>query len=167
MSDSKGVLSFMSKTHFRDEAMLKIQRAAKRIDEFNALLHEKRPFRYVVETDTQSRHRSILAKKNHAVVDDAALIAGDAAHNLRSALDYAYSAIVTPYASTPNEKRAIQFPFCQEAARLDEAVKNRLANRVSDRFFSAIMGLKSYHEPEATAFWPGSMQLTSLINTAV
>jgi hypothetical protein len=132
--------------HPKDTWQLKLKRASKRIDELNAFLREERPFTYVVQTDTITGQRATLAKKNETIADEAAAIAGDAAHNLRSALDHVYWSIVSPFATTPKERRAVQFPFSERADRLEEAVKNRLANRVSDRFFRAICGLKPYAE---------------------
>ena len=130
----------------RDQALLKVDRAAERVVELNTLLNETRPFRYFVKTDLDTRKRSTFAKENHAAIDRAALIIGDAAHNLRSALDYAYGEIVAPFTNSPREQRAIQFPFSQTKDRLEEAVKNRLAHKVGQRFFDTIMALLPHHE---------------------
>lgn len=129
-----------------DSAILKVERAAERILEVSKILREDRPFSYVVETDTMARERATCAKKNEAAVDRISLTAGEALQHLSSALDYAYWAIVSPYASTPREAKATQFPFSERADRLSEAVKNRLANRVSDRFFDAIISLRPHGE---------------------
>lgn len=132
-------------------AYLKIDRAAKHIDELSQLLHEKRPFRYMVETDTQTNKRSTFAKKDEAVADQAALVAGDALHCLRTALDYAYWNKVSPLATTDRERKNVQFPFSETAARLDEAVANRLAKRVSQAFFDYLIALKPHGEPGGNA----------------
>ena len=129
-----------------DQAILKVDRAAERIAELNTFLNETRPFRYFVKTDLDACKRSTFAEENHTAVDRTAIIIGDAAHNLRSALDFAYGEIVLPFATSPKERRAVQFPFSQTRDRLEEAVKNRLAHRVSDRFFKAIMRLLPHHE---------------------
>jgi hypothetical protein len=127
-------------------AFLKLDRAAERVAELNELFRKKRPFAYVLETNTKTGQRATYAKENEAVVASAALISGDAAHNIRSALDHAYWEIVSPVGTTEKERRAVQFPFSKTAARLEEAVKKRLAHKVSPRFFDAIMGLKPHGE---------------------
>jgi hypothetical protein len=129
-----------------DGAILKVNRASEHIADLNKLFREQPPFTYVVETNTQTGERATLAKKNEALVKKIAMICGDAAHNLRASLDHAFWDIVSPFATTDAERRRIQFPFVQEAARLDEAVKQRFADRVSQKFFDAIKGLRPYKE---------------------
>lgn len=127
-------------------ANLKLERASERISELSELLREKRPFRYVVETNTITRQRATYAKKNEAVIDRASIIAGDAAHNIRTALDHAWWDIVSPHVEGERALKAVQFPFSETAARLKEAVANRLAKRVSVRFFDAVVALKPHGE---------------------
>lgn len=127
-------------------AQLKLERAAERIAELSDLLREERPFRYILETNTITRERATYAKKNEAVIDRASLIAGDAAHNIRTALDHAWWDIVSPHVDGERALKAVQFPFSETAARLKEAVANRLAKRVSDRFFEAAVNLKPHGE---------------------
>ena len=127
-----------------DSATLKIDRAAEYIRELNELFRKKRPFVFVVETDTQTRKRFAFVKQDEAVVNKAAAISGDAVHNLRAALDHAYCEIVSPYATSPREERKVQFPFCETAAGLEIAVKKRLADRVSASFFQALIDLKPF-----------------------
>ncbi len=134
-----------------DEALRKLERAAKHIGELTQLLREKRPFRYVLQTDMQTGQRSTRPKKDIAVIADARDLASDAIQNLRTALDYAYYEIVRPFATTPKEVKAVQFPFSETAARLNEAVANRLADRVSPRFASAIVALAPHGEPGGDA----------------
>jgi hypothetical protein len=128
-------------------AELKLGNASKHVRDINELLEKSPPFSYVLETDTQSRQRSTFARKNEAVIDAIGLLCGDAAHNLRSALDHAYNEIVLPFAKTDGERKAVQFPFCDGPNRLAEAVKNRLAHRVSTSFFDKICSFKPHGEP--------------------
>jgi hypothetical protein len=128
-------------------AFLKLDNASEHIQKVNKILKEDRPFTYVLETDIQTSRRATFAKRDEAVIDKLALACGDAAHNLRSALDHAYSQIVLPFATTAGEKKAVQFPFCAGPQSLTEAVKNRLAHRVSQTFFDAIIALKPHGEP--------------------
>ncbi|HEV2630133.1 MAG TPA: hypothetical protein VGV41_15980 [Pseudolabrys sp.] len=126
-----------------DSASLKIDRAANHARELIKLLNENRPFSYVLETNTQTRKRATFAKKNEAVVMEAAVICGDIVHNLRTALDHAFWQIVSPYVSE-HEERTVQFPFCREPHRLDTAIEQRFANRVSTRFVDALRSLRPH-----------------------
>jgi hypothetical protein len=129
-----------------DNAILKVQRALEHISELNQLFQKKRPFTYILETNVKTGQRATFAKTNELVVDAAALICGDAIHNLRSALDHAYWEIVSPFASTDSERERLQFPFSKTAARLVRNVEQRLANKVSPSFFQAILDLKPHGE---------------------
>lgn len=129
-----------------DTAELKLKRASERIAELDAFLADARPFSYVLQTNTITGERATLAKKNQAAADEAAAIAGDAVHNIRTALDHAYWDIVSPFATTKREQRAVQFPFCEEASRLEQTAKSRFADRVGGKFFNAIKALKPYKE---------------------
>jgi hypothetical protein len=133
--------------HKFKSAQLKIGNASEHIDKVNEILRKEAPFTYILGTDTMARQRSPFTKKNDAVVDRLALVVGDVAHNLRAALDHAYSEIVLPLAIKPGEKKAVQFPFCEGPNRLAETVKNRLADRVSGAFFDTICALKPHGEP--------------------
>jgi len=127
-----------------DSATLKIERSSEYIQELNELFREKHPFVFVVETDTKTRKRAAFIKHDEAIICRAAAISGDIVHNLRAALDHAYWKIVSPFATSPKEERSIQFPFSKTAAGLEEAVKNRLADRVSASFFKALIDLKPH-----------------------
>lgn len=135
----------------------RIDRASEHIRELEELVRDTRPFSYVLETNTQTRERATFAKKNEAVIDRVSVISGDVVHALHSALDYAYWDVVSPVTTNEGERRSIQFPFGKTADRLDEAVKNRLAHRVSDEFSDAIISLKAHGEP-------GGNELLYLIN---
>jgi len=127
-------------------ARLKIDRASEHITDINEVLKEKRPFRYIVETDAKAGRRATMAEKDQAVVDALSVRSGDAIHNLRSALDHAYGAVVRRVATTDRERRDVQFPFSETASRLEEARKNRLAHKVSPEFLAAILSLKPHEE---------------------
>lgn len=138
-------------------AYLKIDRASEHIGELNELVRKERPFSYVLETNTQTGERATFAKKNEAVIDSIAVIAGDVVHNLHTALDHAYWEAVSPFATKEGERKNVQFPFSETANRFSVAAKNRLAHRVSQSFFDAIIGLKAYGEA-------GGNKLLYLIN---
>jgi hypothetical protein len=130
-----------------DSAYLKINRAAKHVTELSELFRKECPFSYILETNAMTGERATFAKKNEAVISCAAITCGDVIHNLRSALDHAYWEIVSPFAATEAERKKVQFPFSKTLAGLNETVKDRLADRVSPRFFKAFIDLKPYPEP--------------------
>jgi hypothetical protein len=126
---------------------LEIDRATEHIAEINKLIRESPPFSYVLETHTKTRQRSTFAKKNETVIDRIGVISGEAVHALHTAIDHAYWEIVSPFATKPGHEMQIQFPFHETSNGFDEAVKNRLAHRVSPGFEAAIRGLKAHGEP--------------------
>jgi len=133
-------------------AHLKLDNAAIHIAKANELLEKKRPFTYVLETNTQTRKRATFAKENEAVTDELAVVCGDVFCNLRTALDFAYWQIVSPHVSSEKQRRNIQFPFCKRRLAigddkgLEETITNRFADKVSPEFCDAIRSLKPYGE---------------------
>ena len=137
----------MSLTDKFKSARLKIDRASVHIADVTKVLTEKRPFRYILQTDAKAGWRCTYAERDETDVDDIAVLCGDAIQNLRSAIDHAYSAVVHPHAVSPREQKAVQFPFSETAARLDESCRNRLSHKVSPEFHAAILALKPHGEP--------------------
>ena len=129
-----------------DSALAKLQWASKRINELNDVLVEERPFTYILETNNQTGQRSTFAKRNETEIANCALACGEIIQGLRSALDHAYWEIVSPCATTSGAQRAIQFPFSETASRLAKAIENRLAHRVSQRFYDTIFALSPHGE---------------------
>jgi len=129
-----------------DSASLKIKRASKHIRELTNLLNKERPFKYIMETNTVTLQRSLMAKKNITVISEAGDIAADAIHNLRVALDHAYFEIAAPFAKGVRGIKGIQFPFSETLDGLEGAAKNRIAHKVGDKFFRTIITLKPYGE---------------------
>lgn len=127
-------------------ARFKIDRASEHIREISETISETRPFRYTLETNAVTLERSLGAEQDDATIHRIAGVAGDAVHNLRSAIDHAYSAVVLPHARTDSERRAVQFPTSKSEARLEKSVISRLADRVSPEFVDAIMKLKPHGE---------------------
>lgn len=130
-----------------DSAALKINRATEHIEELNELFREKRPFGYVLETNTKTSERATLTKKNEAVVNTGALLCGDAVHNLRSALDHAYWEIVSPRLDTDRELKSAQFPFSKTRDGLPKAIQQRFAHYAGMGFYCALLKLRPYGEP--------------------
>ncbi|MCK5844449.1 MAG: hypothetical protein KAG97_07060 [Victivallales bacterium] len=124
-----------------DEAAIKLNRAAKHYNELEKFVDANRPFRVVVETNVKTKSRLLYITQEDALVKEASVIASDSIQNIRASLDYAYWEIVSPFAASTRDKRAVQFPFSETKDRLDEAIKNRLAHRVSDKFYKYISDL--------------------------
>jgi hypothetical protein len=142
-----------------DSAYLKIDRAAKHIEELSELVHQTRPFGYIIETNTETGQRLAFPTKNEAVIDAMALIIGDVVHNLRSALDHAYWLIVCGTERErffsmfrghrpPAEKEAlIQFPFAKDAKRLNDVLRLRSAHYAGTGFSDALRQLRPHGPP--------------------
>lgn len=148
----------MSKDHLTHSAYLKIDRATEHINEINKILRENPPFSYVVQTNIQARECAALVKRNKPLIERIACISGDAIHNLRTALDHVYWSIVSPCVSDVKARKNIQFPHSKTWAGLNEAVSNRMAQKVSADFFKVLINLKPYSEK-------GGNKLLSLIHT--
>jgi hypothetical protein len=127
-----------------DSAFLKVDRAAKYVADLSELFRKNRPFSYCVETNTQTGQRATFAKKNEAVINEAALICGDIVHNLRTALDHAYWSIVSPRTTDDREREKIQFPFSKTEAFLSKAIQNRLAHWAGTGLYCALNQLKPH-----------------------
>ncbi len=125
-------------------AYLKLDRASEHIANLSEIIHKERPFSYILETNTQTRKRTTLAKRNDPIINRIIIICGDAIHNLRSALDNAYWEIVSPFVSDKKRQRNVQFPFCENCASLTKTIENRCASLVSTSFVDAIVNLKPY-----------------------
>ena len=130
----------------RDSADLKIDRAQEHINELEQLLNNQRPFRYMVTTNLRNSTREGSTIEDNALVTRISLLLSDTVHNLRTALDHAYWEIVSPFAHTEAERRRIQFPYCESAARMEDELKSRLADRVSNSFFNALKALPIFGE---------------------
>src|ERR1700752_3986576 len=130
-----------------DSAILKVDRAAKHVGELNELLRKKRPFQFTVSTNTKTGERSAFTKRNKAVINEIALINGDAVHNLRSALDHTYWEIVSPHCTSDQERRRVQFPFTSKASEVRKTILDAYGQRAGTGFFAAMMALRPHGEP--------------------
>jgi hypothetical protein len=129
-----------------DSALLKVERATKHVGELNELLGKKRPFTFVVKTDTQTGQRSAFTKKNKPAVDEIAIICGDVIHNLRSALDHVYWEIVSPHCTSDKERKAVQFPITSKANMLCKTLHDARAQSAGTGFYAALRKLRPHGE---------------------
>jgi hypothetical protein len=74
-----------------DGARLKIRRAKHHVEDARKEIQQflsRRPYRLIVETDSDPRFQRVVLRHGECIPYDIALIIGDAVHNLRSALDH-------------------------------------------------------------------------------
>ncbi|PSU71471.1 hypothetical protein C9J22_06695 [Photobacterium phosphoreum] len=129
-----------------DSAHLKIQRAEKHYSELYALFDKKKPFKYFLETNFKTGQRATFAKRDVAVVNEAAIIIGDLIHNLRAAIDHSYWSCTSDFAKSEAEKRNIQFPITSNEDALKKSTLPGLPKRVSESFSEGLASLKPYRE---------------------
>jgi hypothetical protein len=130
-----------------NSALLKIDRAAKHIEELNAFLRKSTSFRFVVTTDTKTGERFFFVKENEPTTRHVALICGDVVHNLRSALDHIFWEIVSPHCTTNQEQRRVQFPITAKAGDVDKALRDAYAQRAGTGFYCALLRVRPHGEP--------------------
>lgn len=141
-----------------DSASLKIDRAAKHIAELNKLLEKSRPFVLVVHTNIDTRKRTLLPKRNKAIINEIGLICGDVVHNLRAALDHAYWEIIESRCANDWERKRTQFPFSETESGYLASIEKRFGNRAGTGFYCALRLLRSHGET-------GGNELLALIHT--
>jgi len=128
-------------------AYSKIARAIDLIGELERTVASDQPFTYILETNTITKQRATYAMRNERCTENIEVIAGDVIHNLHAALDHAYWEIVSPFATTDGQRRNIQFPFSQAEDRYPDAVRTRLAHKVSNRFLEELLEMKAHGGP--------------------
>jgi hypothetical protein len=139
-------------------AWSKLSNATQHIAKARRILEKNSPFCYVLETHKQTGQRATYAKKDAVVIEEISVVSGDVLSNLRTALDFAYWQIVSPFVSEESARRQIQFPFCKRLLKvsnengLEEILKIRSADKVSSDFCDAIRGLKPYGESGGNHF---------------
>jgi hypothetical protein len=79
------------------------------------------------------------------------LIVGDAVHNLRSALDQMMWEIVSPL--SPKRPDRVQFPICEKADRLEDAIKSREVQIAGKKVLDAIRKTEPYLGGKYDLFW--------------
>ncbi len=118
---------------FRD-ARLKVQRADKHIEDLEAaILSLKESYTATVDENNETGHQELI----HAIpefaeaMDNLSLIAGDAIHNLRSALDFAWVSTLKKHIPTADLDRA-KFPVYPSRETLEGALNGININPTSN-----------------------------------
>jgi hypothetical protein len=125
-------------------AYLKIDRAKEHITDTAEVIMKTPPFTYVLQVNAVTGQRSIGPKKDEAVIERVAILAGDAIHNLRTALDQVVWSIFSPEAANDDERRKIAFPFRASAERFDAAVTEGIMSRASPEVIGVLKHYKPY-----------------------
>lgn len=122
---------------------LKIERAERHIRDLQAAIDAFLacdPYPIRIEDDPKQRIRRITIDFVAAIPDEVALIAGDAAHNLRSALDITICDIG---ASLGDHTRRARFPFATNPDDFEAELKRKVKGFPPD-ILNLIRGLKPY-----------------------
>lgn len=124
-------------------AHTRIARARELTKELSTLLVKQPPYGYFLEINTVSDMKATFSKSDDEALDVIVIRCGEILHNLRSALDHAYWEAVSVHVDE-SSKGAIQFPFAKNKSKLGQAIRSRLAHKVSDNFYLAIESIKPY-----------------------
>ncbi|MCC7421032.1 MAG: hypothetical protein IT428_12185 [Planctomycetaceae bacterium] len=103
-----------------DQILAKIERANKHILEFEECLNafrNSKPYRLVIEDNPDSRERVYKVKVLKPPPLELSLIAGDAIHNLRSALDHLVWRLIEANGNVPSRQTA--FPVSETRAKYE------------------------------------------------
>lgn len=124
----------------------KIERAERHINDLHAEIsrfHESIPYEVTVEVDAESGYRLWKVTKVISPPRELALIAGDAIHNLRSALDHVFCQLVV--ANGRKVDRQDSYPVCAGSKEFDLVGKQlRKRDRISADALTAIRSTRPY-----------------------
>lgn len=137
------------------QSRLKIERANQHIADIERLLTDL-PNSYVssVEVDPDARYKSIKHDViNKRFMSDAALMIGDAVHNLKCALDYAWIKTVERVAPLALGKFA-KFPVYATREALEAALRGRKIDVASPALFSLMLDEIHPYDGGNFAIWP-------------
>lgn len=128
-------------------ARLKLERAIHHIRDFEAKSGSffKRNYRLVLEFDAKTSQRQIRAKNQAPIPDEFALIAGDAIHNLRAALDIMAYYLVASSGRSFNE-RTPHFPIVNgsDPVRLESAIRSACIHFACEEVVGLLKAFQPY-----------------------
>jgi hypothetical protein len=124
---------------------LKIERAVRHINELQAVVKAflaRDPHPVIVEDDEERKTRTVRVRMGETVPVEVSLIAGDAIHNLRSALDIMICDIAAMFG---DHARRARFPFARDANELETPIKEKVKRfGVAEDVIELIRALKPY-----------------------
>ena len=140
---------------------LKIERAKHHINDLNgkvkAFLSEQ-PFEAVIRIAPKAKQGSLAIKRNKPVPDEISLIAGDAVHNLRSALDLLMFALIGGKVARPE---TVQFPFGHgDEQAFMRTIETRQIKLAGKKVVDEIVALKPYRDANSELYGLHSLDLT-------
>ena len=124
---------------------LKIERAKRHIRELSNEIVDylkTKPFRIVVEKDTNSSNHLWTLRVRREVPCHLAVIIGDAIHNLRASLDLLASDLVSIAGGNTNN---VYFPFGDSPEGFEEMVKKRHLDRAGADIVEVVRSFKPYN----------------------
>jgi hypothetical protein len=140
---------------FRD-ARLKIKRADKHVADLKhgIVSLENTKTRTIQHNDQTGAQELIYEIPNlDNALSDLSLIAGDAFHNLRSALDYAWRSALERYVPSAVQSRN-RFPVFRTIEKLEEALKGIKVDSICPSLFEAIVSnIQPYETGNAGVIW--------------
>lgn len=125
--------------------LLKLERAKQHVNDLNRQVNEYlsgNPFQLRIRESKKPPQRLVYIKADAPIPDSFSLIIGDAAHNLRSALDHLCFAMVDGKAPKPDR---VGFPFAKRGAEgLSGAINTRQMNVAPKYVVDEFHALKPY-----------------------
>lgn len=122
---------------------VKIARAEELTDQVVQLLAENPPYHLSHETNCKNGRSVLRRVPDPEAIERLGILCGDATHNLRTAVNHAYTTVVGPYASE-KDMGHLQFPAHKSSNHLRNQAKRRKADLVSDDFLDAMVGLAAH-----------------------
>lgn len=141
---------------FFDDARLKVERAGKHIAELNdALGSLKDNYTATVEKDAGTGHQKLIhtCPELEDAFKDLALIIGDAIHNLRTALEFAWIAILEKQ-KIPYDPKHVSFPIRDTPRDLEAALGGMALKTACPKLYDEMVkGIQPYKEGKGVALW--------------
>ena len=137
------------------DARLKIERAKEHIKNFLSRIVEfghSNGHSVLVHCKTNTGYDALEIVSSKAIPPDLMCIAGDAIHNLRSALDVAMSEI--EFVATGKRTDDVLFPVYKRRDYLEKAVESRLKGKAPKRVIDYIVdSIQPYETGNGAAIW--------------
>jgi hypothetical protein len=141
-------------TQLFHDARLKIERAKKHIRDLNAILVRinTNSHAVLVETNPDTGYDSLKFEFGEAVPEQFMCIAGDALHNLHTALDFVANDI--EFSTTGKRSRRTKFPVYNTRDELVAAVNGGFKHKAPQRIIDFIVDVvQPYESGDGKAIW--------------
>jgi len=135
-------------------ARLKIERAKKHVRDLNAILVRinTNPHAVLVETDPDTGYDSLKFEPSEPVPEQFMCIAGDALHNLRTALDFVANDI--EFSHTGKRTKHTKFPVGNTRDELVVAINGGFKHKAPERIINFIVDvIQPYERGDGDPIW--------------